>query len=50
MIETTPWRTRRRSDGRTEWIPPPVLDIGQTRVNDMHHPERLLAPRDDDPF
>ncbi|KAA0084379.1 HNH endonuclease [Mycolicibacterium sp. P9-64] len=50
MIETTPWRTRRRSDGRTEWIPPPVLDTGQTRVNDIHHPERLLAPRDDDPF
>jgi hypothetical protein len=50
MIETTLWRTRRRSDGRTEWIPPPVLDTGQTRVNDIHHPERLLAPRDDDPF
>ncbi|MDT5068723.1 MAG: hypothetical protein QOK02_4878, partial [Mycobacterium sp.] len=50
MIETTPWHTRRRSDGRTEWIPPPVLDTGQTRVNDIHHPERLLAPRDDDPF
>lgn len=50
MIETTPWRTRRRSDGRTEWIPPPVLDTGQTRVNDIHHPERLLAPRDHDPF
>jgi len=50
MIETTPWRTRRRSDGRTEWIPPPDLDTGQARVNDIHHPERLLAPRDDDPL
>jgi hypothetical protein len=50
MIDTTPWRTRRRSDGRTEWIPPSDLDTGQTRVNDIHHPERLLAPRDDDPL
>ncbi|EUA33428.1 hypothetical protein I553_7839 [Mycobacterium xenopi 4042] len=41
------WQTRKRADGRTEWIPPPDLDYGQPRVNMFHHPEELL--RDDDP-
>ena len=49
MIEQTGWSTTKRKDGRTEWIPPPHLDTGQTRVNDYHHPERYLAPEDDDP-
>jgi Domain of unknown function (DUF222) len=35
------WRTRKRPDGRTEWIPPPQLDLG-TLTNDYHHPERLF--------
>jgi hypothetical protein len=48
MIETTDWTTRKRSDGKTEWIPPPDLDTGQARVNDLHHPERLLRPPDED--
>ena len=38
------WRTRKRKDGRTEWIPPPNLDTGQARVNNYHHPERYLMP------
>src|SRR6195952_2633191 len=42
------WRTRKRTDGRTEWMPPPDLDTGQGRVNKFHHPEELLRP-DDDP-
>ena len=42
------WRTRRRRDGRTEWIPPPDLDGGQTRVNRYHHPERYLIPDEGD--
>lgn len=43
------WTTRKRkSDNRTEWIPPEHLDRGQRRVNDYHHPERVLRP-DDDP-
>lgn len=50
MVETTEWTTRRRRDGLVEWIPPPHLDTGQTRINVTHHPERLLAPNDDDPF
>jgi Domain of unknown function (DUF222) len=43
------WTTRRRN-GRTEWIPPPRLDRGQPRVNNYHHPERmlLLDPDPDD--
>lgn len=50
MVEITEWTTRRRRDGLVEWIPPPHLDTGQTRINVTHHPERLLAPSDDDPF
>jgi hypothetical protein len=55
LIENTEWTTAKRKDGRTEWIPPPQLDTGQTRVNDLHHPERMLAPpeensdQDEDP-
>ena len=37
------WTVRRRSsDGRTEWIPPPQLEL-PGGVNDYHHPERLLS-------
>jgi hypothetical protein len=36
------WRTRKLANGRTEWIPPPQLDLG-ARTNDYHHPERLLG-------
>ena len=42
------WRTRKRKDGKTEWIPPPHLDTGQARVNNYHHPERYLLPEEDD--
>ena len=49
-VEEHGWRTRKRKDGRTEWIPPPHLDTGQTRVNDYHHPENYLVnPEEDDP-
>ena len=40
--------TRKRKDGRTEWIPPPNLDTGQTRVNNYHHPHRYLTPDEND--
>jgi Domain of unknown function (DUF222) len=49
LIEEGRWTTRKRKDGRTEWIPPPHLDTGQWRVNDYHHPEKYLLPEDDDP-
>jgi hypothetical protein len=40
------WTTRKNQHGDTEWIPPPHLDHGQSRINTYHHPEKLL--RDDD--
>ena len=51
LVDDTPtgWTTRkRRSDNRTEWIPPPHLDRGQHRINHHHHPEELLWP-DEEP-
>lgn len=36
------WQTRKLANGRTEWIPPPELDVG-ARTNDYHHPERLAG-------
>ena len=41
------WTTRTNAKGDIEWIPPPHLDYGQPRTNSFHHPERLLAPEDD---
>ncbi len=50
LVEEGGWTTRKRKDGRTEWIPPPHLDTGQSRVNDFHHPEHYLVnPEDEDP-
>jgi hypothetical protein len=42
MLGPGGWQTRKGLDGRTRWIPPPHLDDGQARVNNYHHPERLL--------
>ncbi|MGB3230122.1 MAG: HNH endonuclease signature motif containing protein, partial [Mycobacterium sp.] len=38
------WRTRMNEHCEVEWIPPPPLDTGQTRINYHHLPERLLRP------
>jgi Domain of unknown function (DUF222) len=46
LVESGGWTTKKRRDGRTEWIPPPHLDRGQPRVNRCHHPEDLLAGED----
>jgi hypothetical protein len=43
------WTTRKNAKGDTEWLPPPHLDYGQPRINTYHHPEKLLAPDDDEP-
>jgi len=43
------WTTRKNAKGETEWLPPPHLDYGQPRINTYHHPEKLLAPDDDEP-
>ena len=47
LIDNSGWTTRKRKDGRTEWIPPPHLDTGQARVNNYHHPERYLIDEDE---
>ena len=48
LVTDDGWRTRKRKDGRTEWIPPPHLDTGQRRTNDYHHPEKLLGDDEQD--
>jgi hypothetical protein len=48
LVTENGWKTRKRRDGRTEWIPPSHLDTGQTRVNNYHHPEKYLLPEDED--
>jgi hypothetical protein len=48
LVKEGGWRTRKRKDGSTEWIPPPHLDTGQARVNNYHHPERYLVREEDD--
>jgi hypothetical protein len=48
LVEEDGWRTRKRKDGTTEWIPPPHLDTGKPRTNGYHHPERYLRRENDD--
>ena len=45
LIKPGGWRTRKRKDGRTEWIPPPHLPL-RGGTNDYHHPERLIPNND----
>jgi hypothetical protein len=49
LVKENGWSTRIRSDGRIEWIPPPLLDTGQDRINHHHHPDELLCPPDERP-
>lgn len=42
LVRKGGWTTRKRKDGRIEWIPPPLLDGGQSRLNNYHHPQRYL--------
>jgi hypothetical protein len=46
LIKPGGWQTRKRSNGSTEWIPPPHLPL-RGGTNDFHHPERLLPQNDD---
>lgn len=41
LATTGGWKTRKRKDGSTEWIPPPHLPL-PPGTNDYHHPERLM--------
>ena len=45
LLKPGGWRTRKRKDGSTEWLPPPHLPL-RGGTNTYHHPERLL-PGDD---
>jgi HNH endonuclease len=49
------WKTRKRRDGTTEWIPPPHAPAsgryphdGKPRTNNYHHPDRYLRADDDE--
>ena len=35
------WRTKKLTNGRTQWIPPPQLPLPST-TNNFHHPERFF--------
>lgn len=48
LVHDKGWRTRVREDGRVEWIPPPLLDTGQDRINHYWHPEDLFHPPEED--
>lgn len=41
LIKPGGWRTRKRRDGSTEWLPPPNLPLSGG-TNTYHHPERML--------
>jgi hypothetical protein len=43
LVKDSGWKTRKRKDGTTEWIPPPHLDRGQRRTNTFFHPEKMLT-------
>jgi hypothetical protein len=40
LVKDSGWKTRKRKDGTTEWIPP-HLDRGQRRTNTFFHPEKM---------
>ena len=41
LIKPGGWRTRKRADGSTQWLPPPRIPISGG-TNTYHHPERML--------
>ncbi|WP_232490923.1 DUF222 domain-containing protein [Mycobacterium dioxanotrophicus] len=47
LVSEQGWTTHVRDDGRVEWIPPPLLDTGQDRLNHYWHPEDLFHPNTD---
>ena len=42
------WRTRINPHGRCEWIPPALLDTGQSRINNYHRPQQYLTENQGD--
>ncbi|MDX1877805.1 DUF222 domain-containing protein [Mycolicibacterium sp. 141076] len=47
LVDTGGWHTTMGPDGRTQWTPPPLLDVGQPRTNHYHHPT-LYPPESGD--
>jgi hypothetical protein len=47
LVTNGGWSTSINDDGRCEWIPPKLLDTGQARVNNYHHPQLYLTEDDD---
>jgi hypothetical protein len=47
MVAPHGWSTRLTDRHEVEWIPPPHLDTGQTRINHYHRPEELHPPPGD---
>jgi hypothetical protein len=47
MVGPDGWTTRLTDHHDVEWIPPPHLDTGQTRINRYHQPEELHSPPSD---
>ncbi|MCX8561171.1 DUF222 domain-containing protein [Mycolicibacterium mucogenicum] len=48
LADTCGWTTTMGPDGRTHWTPPPLLDVGQPRTNQYHHPTLYPAESGDD--
>jgi hypothetical protein len=44
LLKPGGWRTRKLTDGTTQWLPPPHLPL-PAATNTYHHPERML-PQD----
>jgi hypothetical protein len=42
------WTTRVNDNGQIEWVPPPLLDTGQDRLNHYWKTEDLVQPPDED--
>ncbi|UCZ58227.1 HNH endonuclease signature motif containing protein [Mycolicibacterium phocaicum] len=47
LVDTGGWSTTMGPDGRTHWTPPPLLDVGQPRTNQYHHPTLYPAEGED---
>ena len=47
LLKPGGWKTRKRKDGSTEWLPPPHLPL-RGGTNTYHHPERMLPDDGDD--
>ncbi|TDK86946.1 HNH endonuclease signature motif containing protein [Mycolicibacterium mucogenicum] len=48
LVDTGGWSTTMGPDGRTHWTPPPLLDVGQPRTNQSHHPTLYPAESGDE--